>query len=612
MSNFARLNEILRFYKDELNSLYQKDSQIVKDGLEICGLKPSSSSKIAILRRVVDLKEEALISELKKSNLSEEQILEICEKMYDFVAKFYTNQNEKMLQEIENEAILTKFDLEILRTIHEVGKAMTEFQKSWQKKIINTTNKKFFTKFKSLQEATNFINENKLYQTNSNGTKCDRTYGAIMFEGEIENPKSIKFKPYALAFEKEINLVAKKLQNGIEILENLDKNSPYVKYFKALKMAFLEKDNEKVIKAWQDTERAWMDVRGAIQPGHPLEYYEDAYTHAVAPEWDARINDDLSIDEASFKAQIKDTFDQIYAKIGIANPNLEKLVHSNLEKTQLYISNPAFYYGAEFNGLFSAQVVPNNEVVSLECGKKIFAFVNFVYESAKAKPFMKLGSEIFSQEFLDYGREILFLKPEIWKKVYEISTIGHEFGHILFIDQDSENLMNRGGEFKFIEEYKATSGGLINFFLHEDERYKMAVFYELIKRSIGLIAWQKVDEVRAYYCEGLMHLKLLFEANALEFNGDKLSVNFTQKSYENFKSLALKTYQDLALHYAKKLDASQFLSKFCKFDGKVYLPLDEEVLNFVKFYHDKYEKIGNEILENDEWKIWQDRAKRSN
>ena len=61
------------------------------------------------------------------------------------------------------------------------------------------------------------------------------------------------------------------------------------------------------------------------------------------------------------------------------------LVHSNIDKTQLYISTPMLYYGAEFNGLFSAQVVPNDEKVSGECGKKIFAFVDFVVAATSSR-----------------------------------------------------------------------------------------------------------------------------------------------------------------------------------------------------------------------------------
>ncbi|MGB2553883.1 hypothetical protein ACPF04_12085, partial [Campylobacter sp. MOP51] len=83
--------------------------------------------------------------------------------------------------------------------------------------------------------------------------------------------------------------------------------------------------------------------------------------------------------------------------------------------------------------------------------------------------------------------------------------------------EDSEKEMNTGGVFKYIEEYKATTGGLVNFFLHEEEEYKMPVFHDLIARSVGLISWREVDEVRAYYCEGLIHLSLLFKADALSF-----------------------------------------------------------------------------------------------
>ena len=66
---------------------------------------------------------------------------------------------------------------------------------------------------------------------------------------------------------------------------------------------------------------------------------------------------------------------------------------------------------------------------------------------------MKLTSEIFDKTYLNFGRAILFKHPEIWRRVYEISTIGHEFGHIFFIDEDTENLMNKSGVFKYIEEF---------------------------------------------------------------------------------------------------------------------------------------------------------------
>ena len=173
------------------------------------------------------------------------------------------------------------------------------------------------------------------------------------------------------------------------------------------------------------------------------------------------------------------------------------------------------------------------------------------------------------------------------------------------MDSDSENIMNTGGEFKFIEEYKATTGGLVNFFLHEVQELKMPVFAELIKRSVGLIAWQKVAETRAYYCEGLIHLDLLFKAGVLSFNGAKLSVKFDIQSYEAFKDLVMQNYINLATHYAKKLNASEFLAIFAKFDGEVYLPTDNIVAEFVKYYYSRYEAIGNEIDDSNEWQKWQ-------
>ncbi|MDY6134298.1 invasion protein CiaB, partial [Campylobacter lanienae] len=450
--SYKRLNEISKSFKNELNQLYKDmDNPIILQGLKIANLPNNSQTKIAITDRIVSLRTTSVENELKRLGLDKGQIREVNSNLYDFVSKFYIDRFAKMLNLVSQEGLLSEFEMELLWSVHRVGIVITNMHKVWQRHIIEGINDEFETKFDNISQAMKFINDNELYQL-SDGLKCDRVYGAV-----IKDIDGYKMTPYMLAFPSECGAVVSELQNSINSLKSLaksDQDMAYIEYFEALKLAFSECENDRVISKWQDAERAWMQTRSAIQIGHPLEYYEDTYTHAVALEWDVRLSDQSGIDEGELKNQIKDSFDQIYSQIEPKNSNMASLVHSNIDKTQLYICAPMLYYGAEFNGLFSAQVVPNDEIVSGEYGKKIFAFVDFVYQSSKAKPFMKLASEIFDKEFLDYGREILFNNEKIWKQVYEISTIGHEFGHILFMDSDSENLMNIGGEFKFIEEYK--------------------------------------------------------------------------------------------------------------------------------------------------------------
>ncbi|MGH1600617.1 invasion protein CiaB [Campylobacter majalis] len=605
MNNFVRLNEIAKEFKARKNNLYKNlDDEILLKGLEISGLSGTKSEKIAVLRRIVDLKVDPLLNELKKLGFSDDRQKDVREKMYEYVKNIYEKDHADMIVQIKKEKILDEFNVEILILIHNVGLKINTWQKAWQEKIIDTTNKEFELKFQDIKDAVKFIKDNKLYHLDGDEI-ADRSYGAV-----IKNGDAYSFATYAVAFGDEVKAVSDEFEKGIKILTKLaktDSEKAYINYFSKLKDAFNERENDRVIKAWQDAEIAWMDIKSPIQPGHPLEYYEDAYIHAVALEWDVRLVDDGGVDESEFKSNITDSFLHVYDELKISDDKMKNQVLSNIQKTQLYVCVPFIFYGAELNGLFSAQVVPNDESVSKMCGKKIFAFVNYVYESAKAKPFSKLSAEIFSKDFLDFGREILFTKPDVWKKVYEISTIGHEFGHILFISSDTENAMNKSGVFKYIEEYKATSGGLINFFYNEKDEYKMAVFHELIARAIGLVGWMKVDEVRAYYCEGLIHLSLLFQADVLKFNDEKLSIDFSKNAYDRFKILCLNNYKNLARHYANKLDAAEFLAKFCKSENSTYVPIDDDVYAFVKYYYSRFEQISNEIDESDEWEKWQNK-----
>ncbi|TQR34576.1 hypothetical protein DMB92_01020 [Campylobacter sp. MIT 99-7217] len=605
MNNFKELAKLVKKRKEKINALYESSlktqnlSGELLEALHLCELKPSKTLILAILRRFVDMKEENLVEEFKKNHFSKEKIISLKHQIYDLVCKFYTKEHEALIAQIQDEKLVDDFYLALIQGVHEIGLVMNDFQKVWTKQIIETNNEILATQFQSLDEALAFLKKQNLYQKDRNNEPCERCYAALVRIGQMW-----KISPYAQIFENEILRLEYAFDVMIQRLQNLAKQEDeyaYITYLEKLKLAFCQKDNDEVIRSWQEAELAWMSVRSPLQIGHPLEYYEDNYTHAVALEWDIRLADESDFDAKEFNTQIKESFNKLYNNTNLQDENLQTEVMSNLEKTQLYICMPMIYYGAEMNGLFSAQVVPNDEFVSSKAGKKIFAFLNFVYENAKTKPFMKISSQVFDKEFLDYGREILFYKEEIWKKVYEVSTIGHEFGHIFFIAKDSEKKMNESGVFKNIEEFKATSGGLMNFFFHEKEELKMPVFHELIKRAVGLIAWQRVEEVKPYYTEGLIHLSILFRSGVLEFEGNQLKVDFSLRSYENFKEEMIRVYIKLAKCYMKRLDAWEFLKHFCKFEDQIFLPLDEKCEKFVKYYYDLHEQMGNEIDESGEF-----------
>lgn len=613
MNNFTEVLQLVKKRKDQINSLYEivdKDNigSYFESLISLSGLKKEKNTILAILRRLVDLKEENLVKELEKNNFSEEKIIQIKHLFYNEVRKFYEREHQELIDEIKSKKLLNDFYQTLIQGVHDIGLIMNDFESSWTKEIIEKNNKILSSMFKDLDLALDFLKQNKLYQVDREGKICERSYGVLVRIGQIW-----RFVPYAKFFENEILRLEFAFDSMIDKLKkiaNTNEEFAYIKYLVKLKAAFCERQEDKVIEAWQEAELAWMEVKSPLQIGHPLEYYEDNYTHAVALEWDIRLQDESCFDVAKFINQINTSFEKICKNIDLDNDSLKTEVFNNINKTQLYICTPMIFYGAELRGLFSAQVVPNDEFVSAKLGKKIFAFLNFVYESAKSKPFMKLSNIIFNKEFLDYGREILFFKEEVWKRVYEISTIGHEFGHIFFIDQESEKLMNQSGYFKNIEEYKATTGGLVNFFYHEVDELRMPVFHELIKRAISLIAWQKTEEVKPYYTEGLIHLDLLFRSGVLSFKNKKLSINFTLEFYERFKNLTLQNYYNLAKHYTEKKDAKEFLNLFCTLENGIFLPINEECRDFVLYYYDLYEQIGNELDDSKEFEKYKEKEKK--
>ncbi len=578
--------EVVRQRDERINSYFKKCPDdlraLFEEILRTLGFEVNEENLLALKKRFFHLKEDAIMNLLKRGNFSKEDIKEIQLDLYELTKNFWLKEHEKLIEDIS--PFIGPFYAEILRGVHKIGIAFSKWQPSWVKHIIHDINENLSLEFAGDEaKVMTFLMQNNLLDTH-NGEIAERSYSVLV---RSENGTYVA-KSYYDVFEEEIEEAVKAIDELIVNLESLDDEYKlqWILYFNALKTALLEKNRSELVKKWANVDRIWMDIKSPIQVGHPLEYYEDKFRKAVALELDVRIKN------PNIKSEVKDNIVAMYKKY-CKDERLLNIALSNIDKTQIYISSPATFYGAEFNGLFSAQVVPNDEEVSLEKGKKIFAFVDKVYGDIKARPKMALSYEILGKEFMDKFYKELEDK-EKFIKVYDITTIGHEFGHILWVDENSESVMNKSGMFKNVEEFKATTGGLMAFFENEDESLKEAVLEDTIKRAVGLIAWMEVDEVLPYYIEGLIHLTGLFESGILEFNGKNLEFDYS--NYEKLKEWYKKTYLDLADTYVKKADAKEFLDKYV-YKDKNYYPLNKKADEFVRYYYKKYQEIGDKIYE---------------
>ena len=646
LEDLQKIYMLLQQRQKELNSFYEileknieNKSDLIDNFLKDINLPINKETKLSVINRLVNLRDESLVQELQKVGFNEKEIDDAKEKAYIWTSNYHLTLHEKLLHKIESLKLLTPFYRTVLKGVHKVGLDFTKWQSLWTSHIITGINRELYRLFNGDEEKIyQMLNEKKLFEVDEEGNKADRSYSVLIKKG-----REFFHLSYKEAFPKEVDKISKNLETLIlqlSVLEDeiYDLKNEHIEYFQAIVAAINETDRKKLIKRWADVDRAWMKITSPIQVGHPLEYYEDHYRKAVALEWDVRIADPNKTSQSDTKEKIKDTFLTLFDKLGSKKQeSIKNATLKNLDKTQLYIGKPMLYYGAEFNGLFSAQVVPNDENVSSETGKKIFAFADTILESQRAKPTMKITQIIFGDDFVKEQKELLFKKADIWHKIYDITTIGHEFGHILWMDKDSETLMNKTGNFKNIEEFKATTGGLVSFFYneslifskntnknknHEDfscqrqsfsernfnwnslpikrrlldekEELKSYILKDITKRAIGLIAWMQTGEVEPYYCEGLIHLDILFQSGVLDFD-KSLSIDFSESAYQNTTKLYKERYNELTKHYLDKKDATEFLNRFAKKEGNYFLPVDKKVRSFVDYYWNLYKEIGRVV-----------------
>ncbi len=566
-------------------------------------LEMTNDLRFALVTRLVNLRDDSLVQVLKKLGKKEKEIIELQEKAYNFIKNYWHDNHSKLLDFITANSLLTPFYQEIFIGVYNVGLQISAWQTSWTSHIINGINKDLLTKFDGDEKKVfKYLEDEKLLDLGHGGITADRCYSALVKDGN-----KYKSQAYIKVFKKETTDVIDALEefadNLIELEDNIfNQKWNYILYIQALIKAFGEDKTDQLVSKWADVDRAWMKIKTPIQIGHPLEYYEDHFRKAVALEWDIRLTNPKFTQNDHRVNKIKSSFAKIYSSFD-TNTKYKKIYDfslKSLDKVQLYVGRPALFFGAEFQGLFSAQVVPNDEIVSLEEGKKIFAFSDEILQTSRAKPFLALSQEIFGQDILTLDREFLFNETESWHQVYDISTIGHEYGHILWCDDETESVMNKTGNFKNIEEFKATTGGLISYFLDLDTdelHLKNQVLIDLVKRSVGLIGWMEVDEVQPYYCEGLIHLNGLFDTSVLSWDEEnkKLNIDLNDDKYENLKKWYIKNYTALAKHYLDKQDATEFLNNYASKNGKYFMPNNETINSFVKYYFKRYQEIGQEL-----------------
>ena len=603
MADLQKIYDELQKRQKELNGYYalisgphDKAEQAVSDFLSEVGLERTGESVMAALTRLVNLREDALEQVLQKAGFSEDEIIAKKEKAYLFVSRFHLDRHASLIAWIREHQLLDSFYRTLISGVDSVGLAMSGWQSAWTSHIIHGVNRELYQLFNGDEEQIfEKLEREGLYDLDTDGCIGDRCYSVLHRDKEGKYQRL----SYAEAFAQEIEQIVQALDTMMIALEDeedtvFNQKEEWIAYLLALKIAFGHTRPDELIRYWAEVDRAWMAIRTPLQIGHPLEYYEDHYRKAVALEWDLRIVNPKLQESSATRENIKAFASGLADSIGGDGPKVIKNNLRQIDETQLYIGQPALYYGAEFNGLFSAQVVPNDEQVSTELGKKIFAYADFVMESKKAKPVMLLSAETMGKDFVKKQRRLIEEQPQLWHKIYDISTIGHEFGHILWIDKATESRMNGSGQFKNIEEFKATTGGLMAFFHNENPELKKHVTDDLVSRAVGLMAWREVGEVLPYYCEGLIHLDILFRSGVIAYNG-QIRIDYSR--YDEMKLRYKEVYRALASHYLRMADADSYLKRYVRKEEGIYLPKDELVREFVEHYYRRYQEIGQETVE---------------
>ncbi len=117
----AKTNELLKFLENkEFDKLL-----LIDDFAKILDLKMSDDLRFALVTRLVNLRDDSLVQVLKKLDKNEKEIIDIQEKAYQFVKKYWHEKHKNLIDFIIQKNLLTPFYSEIFIGGYTVSLTMT-------------------------------------------------------------------------------------------------------------------------------------------------------------------------------------------------------------------------------------------------------------------------------------------------------------------------------------------------------------------------------------------------------------------------------------------------------------------------------------------------------
>ena len=214
-----RQKELGGYFSIVENEQYDERIEAFIDAfLEEIELSLVRENRVALLGRLIGLRDEQMVQALEKEGKDSVFITQAKEKAYLWVKAFYLKRHEALLEIVDAKALFSPFYRALLRGVHNVGIALSDWQSVWNEHIINTINPLLELEYDNDAKAiASMLHEKGLYDQNTFGEDADRSYSVL-----FKIAGGYEAKAYALAFAKEVLHVKKALEDLLFALNDLE------------------------------------------------------------------------------------------------------------------------------------------------------------------------------------------------------------------------------------------------------------------------------------------------------------------------------------------------------------------------------------------------------